>query len=249
MFAQERHQRILAALTEHGRVEVAALARELDVSEDTVRRDLKALTGQGFVQKTHGGAVLLATTQIRYPARSAVRPAAKAGLGAAAAALVEPHQTVFIDAGSTTLELARALDVTPLRVVTNSLDVANVFSDQAGVELVLSGGEWNPLERHFSGPGALAQIVQYRADLAFLGACAVHPKLGVTANLAPDAQLKAAMIAHAASAVLVVDDSKFGQIAPHSVAPLAAFERLITDRAPAWLSGEQPLVQVVAGAA
>ncbi|GAB3255815.1 DeoR/GlpR family DNA-binding transcription regulator [Chitinimonas naiadis] len=245
MFVQERHQRILAALTEHGRVEVAPLARELGVSEDTVRRDLKALTGQGFLQKTHGGAVLLVTAQMRFPERAEVRHATKAGLGAAAAALVEPHQTLFIDAGSTTLELARALRVSPLRVITNSLDVANVFSEQAGVDLVLTGGQWCAAERYFAGPAAVAMVSQYRADIAFLGACAVHPKLGVTANEATDAQVKAAMITHAASAVLLADDSKFGQITPHAVAPLAAFDRLITDRAPDWLQGDKPQVQLV----
>ncbi|QDQ26857.1 DeoR/GlpR transcriptional regulator [Chitinimonas arctica] len=245
MFAEERHQRILDALTRHGRVEVAALARDLGVSEDTVRRDLKALTEKGFLQKTHGGAVLLATAQIRFPARTAIRPAAKAGLGAAAAALVEAHQTIFIDAGTTTLELARALEVTPLCVVTNSLDVATVLADRPGIDLVLSGGLWCAPERYFAGPTAVALIASHRADMAFLGACAVHAKLGVTATHASDAQVKAAMIAHSASAVLVTDDSKFGQIAPYSVAALSDFDRLITDSAPDWLLDERPYVQLV----
>lgn len=235
MFAPERRQLILEALTRHGRVEVAALAQSLQVSEDTVRRDLKALTEQGFLQKTHGGAVLLATAQIPFPARNQVRTGVKASIGAAAAALIEVGQTVFIDAGSTTREMARALNVAKLTVITNSLDVANVLAERPGIELVMCGGLWCGSERYFSGPTALATIESYRADIAFIGACAVHPKLGVTANGAGDARVKAAMIRHSASAVLLADESKFGQIAAHAVADLGQFERVITDVVPEWL--------------
>ena len=98
-----------------------------------------------------------------------------------------------------------------------------------------------------SGPTALATIESYRADIAFIGACAVHPKLGVTANGAGDARVKAAMIRHSASAVLLADESKFSQIAAHAVADLGQFERVITDVVPEWLDVKR--VITVAGGA
>lgn len=246
MFAPERRQLILAALTRNGRVEVAALAASLQVSEDTVRRDLKTLTEQGIVQKTHGGAVLLATAHIPFPARNTIRPMVKAGIGARAARLIEARQTVFIDAGSTTLQLARTLDVAELTVITNSLDVATALAERPGITLVMSGGLWCAPERYFSGEGALATVEAHRADLAFIGACAVHPRLGVTANGAHDAQVKAAMIRNAASAVLLADESKFGQIAAHAVAGVRDFARVITDRSPSWLAEAGPAIDIVA---
>lgn len=239
MFAPERRQYILEAITRHGRVEVAALAQSLQVSEDTVRRDLKALTEQGFLQKTHGGAVLLATAQIPFPTRHQIRPQVKACIAATAAALVQSGQVVFIDAGSTALEVARALAVPGLTVITQSLDVAVVLADRTDLNLVLCGGAWCAAERYFTGPSALAAVAAYRADWAFIGACAVHATMGVTANGADDALVKAAMIQHAAQAVLLADASKFDQIAPHAVADLEQFAHVVTDAPPDWLPSAQ----------
>ncbi|WP_374535516.1 DeoR/GlpR family DNA-binding transcription regulator [Chitinimonas taiwanensis] len=239
MFLSERRQFILDALTRDGRVEVAQLAASLAISEDTVRRDLKALAEQGVLQKTHGGAVSLLSGQIAFPMRSQVRREVKTRIGELAATLVQPYQTVFIDAGSTATALARALTVQPLRVITNSLDVAQCLSEQAQIELIVTGGSWSTSERHLSGNAALATVARYRADLAFIGACAVHARLGVTATTAADAELKAAMLAHAAHGVLLSDASKFGQIAAHHVANLDAFHTLICEQ-PAEALGALP---------
>ncbi|MFC4160891.1 DeoR/GlpR family DNA-binding transcription regulator [Chitinimonas lacunae] len=244
MFAEERRQHILAALTRDGRVEVAALAERFAVSEDTVRRDLNTLAEQGFLQKTHGGAVALATARMDWQSRRSVLTEAKARIGTAAAELVEPHQTLFVDAGLTTLEFVRALQVRPLRIVTNSLDVAQVLADDGEVQLVLSGGEWFGRERHLSGPAALATVRAHRADLAILGACAVHPTLGVTATHPGDAEVKRAMFDGAARRVLLADRGKFDQVAPNFVARLDAFDLLITDAPPPDLGPAAPSVKL-----
>lgn len=235
MFATERRQLILDVLTRDGRVEVASLADTLGVSEDTVRRDLKMLTEQGFLQKTHGGAVLLDTARIAFPARHQVRADAKTSIGQRAAQLAEAGQTLFIDAGTTALELARALPPLELTVITQSLDVAAVLAERPLVQLILCGGEWDREGRYFSGSSTEQQLQSYRADLAFVGACAVHEHLGLTATGAGDARVKAAMVGHSACAILLADHSKFGQIAPHAVAHLNQFQHLITDNAPAWV--------------
>ena len=99
MFSQERQRRILTELEQRGRVEVAELAGRFGVSEDTVRRDLKALAGRGYLHKTHGGAVALDPGRMSWAARADLMGDAKAAIGALAATLVQPGQTVLLDAG------------------------------------------------------------------------------------------------------------------------------------------------------
>ena len=238
-FAEERQSAIARALREHGRVEVAALALEYGVSEDSIRRDLRALAARGLVQKTHGGAVALHVGALPMVQRREVRPSSKQAIGRAAAARVQPHQTLFIDSGSTALALAQALAVgdapRPLTVISAALDVALLFSTDATVTLVLAGGEWSHDTRAFSGPLAEATIRAHRADWAFLGACAVHPRLGLSASHAGDAALKRAMLECAQQRVLLADASKFDLVQPQVVAGLDQLDLVVTDAAPKWL--------------
>ena len=238
-FAEERQSAIAAALREQGRVEVAALAALYDVSEDSIRRDLRLLAARGLVQKTHGGAVALHVGALPMAQRSDVRLTAKRLIGRAAAAKVQPHQTVFIDSGSTALAAAQALGVTgaprPLTVITASLDVALLFCNDATVTLVLAGGTWSHETRAFFGPQAEATFRAHRADWAFVGACALHPRLGLSASHAGDAQLKRAMLDGAQQRVLLADASKFELVQPHRVAGLDQIDTVISDAAPKWL--------------
>lgn len=243
MFAEERRKTILSVLTESGRVEVASLATRFEVSEDTIRRDLRELAAAGFLQKTHGGAVSLDVPNLAWDARAHLQPAAKTRIGAAAAALVEPGQTVILDAGHTVLELAKQLGARPLRVITNSLEIANVMANQPQTNLILTGGDWIPGDRYFSGEQAVRALAAYRADWTFLGACAIHPQGGVTVRNADDAVVKRAMLASGLRSVLVADHSKFGQLATHLVAPIQALHAVVSDEPPDWIA--QAGVQVI----
>jgi DeoR family glycerol-3-phosphate regulon repressor len=247
-FAQERQQEIAQALRENGRVEVAALATHYAVSEDTIRRDLRLLATSGLVQKTHGGAVALHATVLPATERAGVRAQVKRAIAQAAAAYVQPHQTLFIDDGTTTLALAQLLRAAgtprPLTVVTTSLDVALALLDDRLIRLVLAGGAWLPESRSFEGPQALATLREHRADIAFLGACAVHRRVGLTANEAGDMALKRAMIDGAAQRIMLTDATKFDAVAPHAVCALSELDRVICDAAPAWLR-KQVTVEVV----
>lgn len=239
LFAEERQQAIEALLREAGRVEVAALAARYEVSEDSIRRDLRALAQRGLVQKTHGGAVALNLSAMPMSQRGAVKLSVKRGIGRAAAARVQAHQTLFIDSGSTAFALAQALcaegSARPLTVVTASLDVAQLLGADMRVALVMAGGEWSHDTRAFSGPQAEAVFRAMRADWAFIGACALHPVLGLSASHAGDAALKRTMLSGAAERVLLADASKFGLVQPHAVASLEQVDRVITDSAPPWL--------------
>jgi DeoR/GlpR family transcriptional regulator of sugar metabolism len=248
-FAQERQSAIAAALREQGRVQVAALAIQHGVSEDSIRRDLRLLSARGLIQKTHGGAVALQITALPMAQREEVKSAPKRAIGRAAAARVQPHQTLLIDSGTTALALAQALAQAgaprPLTVITAALDVALLFCADAAVQLVLAGGDWSHTTRAFSGPPALAAVDAHRADWAFLGACAVHPRLGLSASDAGDAEIKRAMLASAGQRVLLVDGTKFGLVQPHAVAGLDQLDLVISDSAPKWLRAKVPAVDTV----
>lgn len=229
MFAEERQQQILSRLAQQGRVEVADLAALMHVSEDTVRRDLKTLQARGYLQKTHGGAVALDTGRMAWSTRADLNARAKSAIGAAAARLVEAHQSVILDADSTIFELSRRLRVRPLSVLTNSLDIAAIFAAEPEVQLGLTGGDWHPDSRYLVGSDAVHALAQRRADWAFVGACAVHPGTGVTSVSQADAAVKRAMMASAERVVVLADASKLGQIAPYLVSPLAQLYALVTD--------------------
>jgi len=228
-FGEERRARTLKLLQEKGRVEVLDLARMMGVSEHTIRRDLLELQAQGALHKTHGGAVALDTARLDFAARAGVLAQAKEAIGRAAAALIEPGQTVIIDAGSTSLGLARALSVRPLTVITNSLDVAALFEGEAGVQLVLTGGTWHPQARALWGPAARDMLLQCRADWAVPGTCSVDLAMGATVTDEADAATKRAMVAAAARTMVLADHSKQDNVSPFVVAPWRAVHTLVSD--------------------
>jgi DeoR/GlpR family transcriptional regulator of sugar metabolism len=228
-FTAERHARILERLRSRGRVEVLELARSLRVSEHTVRRDLLALQAKGVLQRTHGGAVTLDTARLDLRERAAVLPQAKQAIGRAAANLLEPGQSVILDAGTTTLAMAREITVRPLTVITNSLDIAAVFADDPQVQLVVTGGQWQRHARAMWGAAALEALHQCRADWAVPGACALHAELGMMASDEPDAQVKRAMVASARRTLVLADHSKLDGVAPFLVVGWQNVHTLVTD--------------------
>jgi len=245
-FSEERHARILKQLQDKGRVEVLGLARMLGVSEHTIRRDLLDLQAQGALHKTHGGAVSLDTARLNFAERSSVLADAKRAIGRAGAALIEQGQTVIIDAGSTSLSLARALTVRPVTVITNSLDVAALFDQDPGVQLVLTGGTWHTQSRALWGPAAREMLLNCRADWAVPGACSVDLAMGVTVTDEADAATKRAMIAAASRTLVLADHSKLHNVSPFGVARWSDVHTLVSDRP--WSDVEALGVRVVVAA-
>lgn len=218
-------------LASEGRLTVMDLARRFVVSDDTVRRDLAALEAEGVVSKRHGAVVALDVPSMHRGGRRRVLAPVKRQLGALAAALVRPGMTLMFDAGDSVLAVAAALPPGELTVITHALDVAVLLADRPQTRLILAGGTWNARQRLFEGAAAEALVASCRADLAFLGACAVDPAKGVTATDAGDAEIKRAMLAAASEAVLVADHTKLAGTQAWFVAPLAGFRWFFTDRA------------------
>jgi DeoR/GlpR family transcriptional regulator of sugar metabolism len=227
---EERQRLVLDRLARDGRVLSAGLARELGVSEDTVRRDLRELAGAGRCKRVYGGALPLSPESGTAAEREARAPARKAALAREAARLVRPGQLVLLDAGSTNLAIARALpEGLGITVATNAPSVAAALVGRAGIELLVIGGRVDPRAGASVGARAMREVAAIRADLCFLGACAVEAGSGVAAFDHEEAALKAAMLAASGEAAVAATTEKLGAAAPYVVAPLSDLAHLVVE--------------------
>ena len=216
LLVAERQRQIRRWLVEQGSVHVADLARRIVVSEETIRRDLRALQAEGIAQTVHGGAILRTFADRDGPGvppvdlRENVEQRAKNAIGAAAAAQVESGQVVILDAGTTTLAVARALHAhRDLTLVTNSLTVAQVAATLSAATTYVIGGKLVNASLSMIGPKAQRDLAPVRADWAFLGVAAVDVAGGFTSADPYEAEVKRAMIRAARSVAIVADHTKF----------------------------------------
>jgi len=223
----DRRSQLIRRLREDGRVSVATLARDLGVTESTIRRDLARLADDGALVRTYGGAALASGSAAAAP--SGPTAAAKRAIGVAAATLVEDGQTIAISSGSTTLELARRLVDRRLTVITNALDVASVLLDRDGIELVILGGVVRPRMHSMLGHLAELALRELRADTLFMGIGAVDPDHGLMNDSIPEILTDRALRRSARSCVVLADSSKFAQVAPAFVFGLGEVDTLVTD--------------------
>lgn len=212
------------------------------MSADTIRRDLSDLEQQGVLQKSHGGAIALNVPAMTRQGRNALLTQTKQRLGQQVAARIPSGSTLFLDAGSTLLAVAAQLKG-PLTVITASLDIAQLFSDRTDIQLILLGGQWDSKQRLFAGSATLSLVTRYRADIAILGACALHAGLGLSASQEADADVKRAMLAASAEHWLVADHTKLNRCEPWRVAGLCDIHHLFLDRPWAEL-GDDPALSV-----
>lgn len=230
MLTEERHQLIRERLSRHGRVIAADLARELAVSEDTVRRDLRELARAGECRKVYGGALAPAPDLGSLAERQGAFVENKLKLAAAAATLVGPNQTVFLDAGSTNLAVAAALprDL-PLTMITNAPAIALALSGHDRVRTLLLGGRFDPVKGACLGAAIMREIGRIHADLLILGTCGVDARVGVTAIDPEEAELKRAMVEQSGRLVVPVTNDKLGTLAPYLVAEPQAIDHLVVE--------------------
>ncbi|WP_329911923.1 DeoR/GlpR family DNA-binding transcription regulator [Serratia quinivorans] len=224
-----RQQHILAILSEHKQINISELASSMQVSVDTIRRDLAALERQGLAQKNHGGATALSLSVMSRKVRSMLLPNIKKSLGKAVAAQIPPGSTLILDAGSTVLEVARELKV-PATVITTSLDIAQCLSERPDIRLILLGGEWHAGQRFFAGSATLSLLERYRADIAILGVCALHQQQGISATTETDADIQRLMLKVSDEHWLVTDHLKLDRCEPHWVAYLSQVHRIFINR-------------------
>lgn len=161
--------------------------------------------------------------------RNTLLPETKQRLGKQVALQVPAGSTLFLDAGSTVMAVASFLRG-PLTVITTSLDIAQHFSDREDVELILLGGKWDHQQRLFAGSATLSLLSRYRADIAILGACAIHAELGLSAGKEADAEVKRAMLDASHAHWIVADHLKVNRCEPYLVSGLSNIQQLFLDR-------------------
>jgi DeoR/GlpR family transcriptional regulator of sugar metabolism len=227
---RERHDR-LVALVRSGVDGVETLARELGVSASTVRRDLGQLQRGGRLARTYGGAIVREDFEERSFGESEhVRPEAKARIGAEAARRVLPGSTVFVDAGTTCLALARRLTVAgPLTVVTRGLEAALLLARADDVSVEMLGGSVRPLSHGVVGPHSSLALARMRFDVAFLGADVVDPERGVGEPTAEETWVKEQAAGRADRVVLLADSSKVAAAPLPAWLPFGEHWSMVTD--------------------
>ena len=228
------------------RISLADLADRLGVSPMTVRRDLDELQRQGLIRRVRGGAVSLATQpeNAGFAARHGWQTATKMRIGAAAAALVEPGQTVLLDAGTTTAALAGHLIArAPLTVAVLSLQAADRLADQPGIRLLVIGGESRPGERSLVGHLALRMLDELWFDCFLMSVGAVHCELGWSEFSIEDATVKQHALRRAERAIAVADATKLGARAFARIAELGAVDAFVTDDAATGAASEPTVAE------
>lgn len=236
MLAEERFSQILALLAEKRTATVQELCEALNVSESTIRRDLLELDRQGRVNKVHGGATL-PSSQFRadeptMEAKETLAVSQKNTIAKAAAALIQADDFVYLDAGSTTLAVARAVSGAALdaHYVTNGIAHARLLA-QKSCHVCVPGGLLRPRTEAIIGAAAITALQQFNFTKAFIGANGVALNVGFTTPDPEEAAVKAVGVRRARETWYLVDDSKFGRVYPAVIGEIYS-GAILTNRCP-----------------
>ncbi|MNW27646.1 Glucitol operon repressor [compost metagenome] len=233
LYEEERKPRLLQYIQQNQRASVQVLSEVFQVSESTIRRDLKELEEAQLLKRTHGGAVSLESANIE-PAiidKEDLFREEKASIAREAAELIRPGDTLLLDAGTTTLHLAREIRrMSDIRVVTNSLLVLNELKDCRDIEVSLTGGMLRPETQAFVGPITETALDMIRVDKAFIAMNGIDARAGLTTPNMVEAAAKRKMMDIANEVVLLADHSKFGKVAFAKVAELSRVHHGIFDK-------------------
>jgi DeoR/GlpR family transcriptional regulator of sugar metabolism len=190
------------------------------------------LDAEGRVLRLRGGAVLPPVArQVENYSKREQPSTAKQSIGAAAARLIHAGERVLFDTSTTVLEVARAIRVSPLSVLTNSIDVADVLSKTEGVELHVLGGRFNAWQRSLEGSQARQGLAHFRVDKLLLGVCGMDPS-GLTCTSEEEASLKHAMMDQATQVIMLAEGSKFHRSYLHRLCGFDRIDVLVTDQQP-----------------
>lgn len=232
MLPAERRKLILELVDTHNSVSVTELCERLDVSEMTIRRDLRLLSDEGLLKRVHGGAVSRRGRSYEppYMVRAGANIEQKQAIARAAAALIEEGDSIALDVGTTTLELAKVVaKLSNITVVTSSLPIANILCESSDIRLIISGGVVRQQELSMTGHIAKRAYQNFWVDKAFLGIGGLDVNAGLTEYNLEDALVKQAIVDHAEKVIVIADSSKLGRTSFAWVASLASIYTLVTD--------------------
>jgi DeoR family transcriptional regulator, aga operon transcriptional repressor len=234
LLTEERRQKIKEILEQQGRITVEEIVVKFKVSAVTARGDLDLLSERGDLIRSHGGAVRQLNPVVDYPLRfkEAIHHAEKVRIGHAAAQLVKPNQTVILDSGTTTWQVARRLKsarIQPLTVITNALNIACELAESDNISLIMIGGILRHASTSFVGPQAERMLQDLHADHLFLAVDGLHPDEGFSTPDILEAQLNNVMIRVASEVTVVADASKFNRRSLSLIGNIQCAHRIITD--------------------
>lgn len=237
MNKEDRHKRILELLNVERELNVAFLAQELGVSEMTIRKDLTHLSNVGLLVRTYGGAVApqFSGLEMSLIEKQNEHLEEKALIGKLVASLIEKNESIMLDSGITTQQVAKnLLNHQNLTVITNGLNILNTLSGHANITLYTVGGSISANSYTIMGPGAEADFMQYYARTSIISVDSVDIERGLTSRNQLEANISRILVNHAERKILVCDFSKLNHISLIPVCPLSAINIIVTDsRAPA----------------
>lgn len=230
-----RRQQISELVRQHGSVQVSSLAQQFGVSLQTVRKDLRYLSERGVMARAYGGGIdsgavgPAPAAEPHYEAKRTAFLDEKRRIGVRAAAMVRPGDTIAIDSGTTSMQLAEALPDIDLTVVTNDFGVLTVLSPKTRINLVMLGGELRRKNMAFYGGLTVEALDALHVDLLFLGVDGFDLERGITTHYEPEAMLNRKMVEAARAVVAITDSSKFSKVCLHRIIPVSELDVLITD--------------------
>lgn len=234
MILEERHQRIVSHISKSSFVSLGTLSKKFDVSMSTVRRDLDVLEDVGLVRRTHGGAVYIGerdSSLVSFNDRKIFNIKEKRAIGKCAAELVKEGETILLDNGTTSYQLALYLKDKKIQVVTNSLQISLLYANQRNIHLVSIGGELYPGTGSCLGPYAIGMIKNIRVEKAFIGVAGITEEGFYNSN-AIVVDTERAMFESAAEVYIISDSTKYHKRSLAFLSGFAGINGLVTDSLP-----------------
>ena len=231
MLAITRREMIREQLKEHKSVQITELAELLQVTRETIRRDLRTMEKDGELIRTHGGAYILDGVQndIDISTRQFLRVPEKEIIASKCARLIQNGDYIFLDDSSTAWFIARAIMHRKAAVLTNSLEILNLLSASSSIRLFAAGGEYSSAGRSFSGSSAVWCLEHYHVDKCFLSCRSVSLESGLTDTNDTDAMIHKLAIRHSNEKYLAIDNSKLNRSSFSQIAPLNVLDGIIMD--------------------
>jgi DeoR family transcriptional regulator, glycerol-3-phosphate regulon repressor len=235
MHSNLRQLNLLTVVREQGSVSIEALAQKLDVTLQTVRRDVQKLADEGLLARFHGGVRVPSSTteNIEYQQREALNALGKERIARAIAAQIPNHCALILNIGTTTEAVARALKQHQgLRVITNNLNVAAILSGNPNCEVIVAGGVVRARDRGIVGENTVDFIRQFKVDIAVIGISGIEADGSLRDFDYREVKVAQTIITHAREVWLAADSSKFNRPAMVELATLSQIDRLFTDAPP-----------------
>jgi DeoR/GlpR family transcriptional regulator of sugar metabolism len=229
MLTKHRKHLLLEELQKHGQIVAKEMSEKFNLSEDTIRRDLRELAADGKLVRVHGGALRQSPTVGSLEKRRTMLSDEKRMLGQAGAHLLKQAKTIFVDGGTTNLELIKALPFgINATIVTHSPIIAAALELHEGVRVYMIGGSLFRQSMVATGAAALESIGNMRFDICFIGANGLHAQEGLTTGDYEEAAMKRAIIGRSAQTVTLITSDKINTVAAHRICAIDALTQIVT---------------------